>query len=189
VSQRPPAATEAALVGSPPVGAAEHRALPRWRRNAVAHGWFRLIRQQRVVPLAMGELFTHPLEWQPLLTERLADIVRVHLSQERARRGTARATCRRLVMPPMCISTFACPILASKSARGGRSGQPPYFPGFPRLPATPIPVTDPGGGWILTKSKPPNIRRAGKIPDGPKRACRTARSRGPEEGGEGCRCT
>jgi mannonate dehydratase len=44
-------------------------------------GWFRLIRQQSTVPLAMGELFTHPLEWQPLLAERLVDFVRVHLSQ------------------------------------------------------------------------------------------------------------
>lgn len=43
--------------------------------------WFRLARQHSTVPLAMGELFTHPLEWTPLITERLIDFVRVHLSQ------------------------------------------------------------------------------------------------------------
>jgi mannonate dehydratase len=43
--------------------------------------WFRLIRQHSTVPIAMGELFNSPHEWTPLLSERLIDFIRVHLSQ------------------------------------------------------------------------------------------------------------
>jgi mannonate dehydratase len=43
--------------------------------------WFRLIRQHSTVPIAMGELFNSPHEWTPLVSERLIDYVRVHLSQ------------------------------------------------------------------------------------------------------------
>lgn len=42
--------------------------------------WFRRIRQHAAVPLAMGELFTHPLEWKPLIAEQLIDFIRVHIS-------------------------------------------------------------------------------------------------------------
>jgi mannonate dehydratase len=42
--------------------------------------WFRRIRQHTTTPLAMGELFTHPLEWMDLVSERLIDFIRVHLS-------------------------------------------------------------------------------------------------------------
>lgn len=41
---------------------------------------FRRIRQVTSLPLAMGELFTHPLEWTPLVAERLIDFVRCRLS-------------------------------------------------------------------------------------------------------------
>ncbi len=44
-------------------------------------GWFRHLRQQCAVPLAMGELFNSPHEWTGLITERLIDFIRVHLSQ------------------------------------------------------------------------------------------------------------
>ena len=43
--------------------------------------WFERIRQQCATPLAMGELFNHPREWQPLVSGRLIDFVRMHVSQ------------------------------------------------------------------------------------------------------------
>jgi mannonate dehydratase len=42
--------------------------------------WFRTIRNQTSTPLAMGELFVHPQEWLPLISERLIDYIRVHIS-------------------------------------------------------------------------------------------------------------
>lgn len=44
-------------------------------------GWFERLRQQCTLPLAMGELFNNPHEWVPLITARLIDFIRVHLSQ------------------------------------------------------------------------------------------------------------
>ena len=42
--------------------------------------WFRLIRRQSATPLAMGELFTNPCEWQPIVRDRLIDFLRAHVS-------------------------------------------------------------------------------------------------------------
>jgi len=42
---------------------------------------FRLVRQQSSVPIAMGELFNTQQEYLPLITERLIDFIRIHISQ------------------------------------------------------------------------------------------------------------
>lgn len=43
--------------------------------------WLRELRQHSSIPVAEGELFNHPGEWKDLITERLIDYIRVHISQ------------------------------------------------------------------------------------------------------------
>ncbi len=44
-------------------------------------GYFKLLRQQTSVPIAMGELFNNPHEWVEPMSERLFDFIRIHISQ------------------------------------------------------------------------------------------------------------
>lgn len=43
--------------------------------------WFREMRRACSTPIAMGELFNSPHEWSPLISERLIDYIRVHVTQ------------------------------------------------------------------------------------------------------------
>jgi mannonate dehydratase len=42
--------------------------------------YFRVLRQQSSIPLAMGELFVNQAEYVPLIRDRLIDFIRVHIS-------------------------------------------------------------------------------------------------------------
>jgi mannonate dehydratase len=44
-------------------------------------GYFKILRQQCAVPIAMGELFNNPNEWLDLVSGRLIDYIRCHISQ------------------------------------------------------------------------------------------------------------
>lgn len=43
-------------------------------------GWFPRMREATSIPIAMGELFVNQTEWERLISERLIDFIRVHIS-------------------------------------------------------------------------------------------------------------
>ena len=45
------------------------------------NAFFRQLRAKTTVPIAMGELFNNPHEWVGLISERLIDFIRVHITQ------------------------------------------------------------------------------------------------------------
>jgi mannonate dehydratase len=45
------------------------------------NAWFRQLRQHTSIPIAMGELFNTVQEYLPLISERLIDFIRIHISQ------------------------------------------------------------------------------------------------------------
>ena len=44
-------------------------------------GYFKHLRQRSSTPIAMGELFNNPNEWLDIVSQRLIDFIRVHISQ------------------------------------------------------------------------------------------------------------
>lgn len=43
--------------------------------------WFAMVRNQCSTPIGMGELFNNPNEWRYLVSNRLIDFIRIHISQ------------------------------------------------------------------------------------------------------------
>lgn len=43
--------------------------------------WLRILRSQSTTPIAFGELFVNPLEWETIVADRLLDFMRIHITQ------------------------------------------------------------------------------------------------------------
>jgi mannonate dehydratase len=113
-------------------------------------GYFSNLRKQTSTPIAMGELFNNPNEWLPLVTGRLIDFIRVHISQvgglTMARKIAALCEffgVRTAWHGPGDVSPvghaanvhldLACPNFGIQEARSFTQAEQDVFPGCPEL--------------------------------------------------------
>jgi mannonate dehydratase len=113
-------------------------------------GYFSHMRKQTSIPIAMGELFNNPNEWLPLVSGRLIDFIRIHLSQvgglTMARKVAALCeffAIRTAWHGPGDVSPvghaanvhldLACPNFGIQEARAFTAAEQDVFPGCPEL--------------------------------------------------------
>jgi mannonate dehydratase len=113
-------------------------------------GYFSHMRKQTSIPIAMGELFNNPNEWLPLVSGRLIDFIRIHLSQvgglTMARKVAALCeffAVRTAWHGPGDVSPvghaanvhldLACPNFGIQEARAFTQAEQDVFPGCPEL--------------------------------------------------------
>ena len=113
-------------------------------------GYFEHLRKQTSTPIAMGELFNSPHEWTGLVSRRLIDFIRVHISQvgglTQARKMAAMCEffgVRTACHGPGDVSPvghaanvhldLATPNFGIQEAREFSQGEQDVFPGCPEL--------------------------------------------------------
>jgi mannonate dehydratase len=113
-------------------------------------GYFAHMRRQTSTPIAMGELFNNPNEWLGLVTGRLIDFIRIHISQvgglSMARKVAALCeffAVRTAWHGPGDVSPvghaanvhldLACPNFGIQEARAFTQAEQDVFPGCPEL--------------------------------------------------------
>ena len=113
--------------------------------------YFRILRQQCVVPIAMGELFVNQHEYVPLIRDRLIDFIRVHISdiggltpaRKLARPLRVLRRAHRLARPGRHLAgrprrqPAARPVLAQLRHSGGEPVRRAHAGSLPRLPRDP----------------------------------------------------
>lgn len=103
--------------------------------------WYKHIRQVCTTPQAVGELFTHPFEYMPLIAERLIDFVRCRVS---AIGG---------ITPAKKVATM-CEVFGTKTAfQEGGENDP-----VNQLAAYHVDVSSPGFGIQEENHFPPSVR-------------------------------